>query len=121
LTARALEAAGIATVVIGSALDILQRAGTPRIVFNDLPLGNPVGKPFDSTMQNESLSAALNLLYQAQSPGAVQQLPNQWSASEGWRDNFMAITPHNREQLLLLGEESRRQRLLNREQGLFRP
>ena len=72
-------------------------------------------------MQNQTLEAALDLFYQAQNPGSVQQLPNRWSASEGWRDNFMAITALNREQLLSLGDESRRQRQRNREQGLFRP
>jgi len=121
LTARALESKGIATVVIGSALDILQRAGTPRIVFNDLPLGNPVGIPFDRAMQNQTLAAALGLLYQAQSPGAIQTLPHRWSASDDWRANFMAITPSNRAALLALGDENRRQRQLNRAQGLFRP
>ena len=106
--------------MIGSALDILQQAGTPRIVFNDLPLGNPVGKPFDRVMQDQTLTAALELLYQAQSPSIVRQLPHQWSESESWRENFMAITPFNRELLLSLGDENRRQRQHNREQGLFR-
>jgi hypothetical protein len=32
----------------------------------------------------------------------------------------MAITPFKREQLLSLGDENRRQRQHNREQGLFR-
>lgn len=107
--------------MIGSALDILQSAGTPRIVFNDLPLGNPVGKPFDRVMQDQTLSAALNLLYQAPGPGAALKLPHQWSESEGWRENFMAITADNRDQLLTMGHENRRQRQHNRDLGLFRP
>ena len=36
LVARHLEANGIATVVIGSAVDIVERCGVPRFIFTDL-------------------------------------------------------------------------------------
>ena len=121
MTARALEAAGIATVVLGSAIDILQRAGTPRTVFNDLPLGNPVGKPFDKGMQTDSVDAALRLLYSAEAGGAVDVLPHQWSDRDDWRRNFLEVRPDHRDELLGLGDANRRQRSENKKLGLFRP
>ena len=121
MTARTLEGAGISTVVLGSALDILTQAGTPRIVFNDLPLGNPAGKPFDTAMQQRSVDAALALFYAAEEGGALETLPHRWSEQDDWRRNFMEVRPDNQAQLLSLGDENRRQRLENKRLGLFRP
>jgi D-proline reductase (dithiol) PrdB len=121
LTARTLEEAGISTVVLGSALDILTRAGTPRIVFNDLPLGNPAGKPFDTAMQMHSINAALALFYTAEVGGALETLPHRWSQQDDWRHNFLEVRPDNQAQLLTLGDENRRQRSENKRLGLFRP
>ncbi len=121
MTARTLEDAGISTVVLGSALDILEKAGTPRIVFNDLPLGNPVGKPFDRAMQMRSIEAALRLLYSAEVGGTVETLPHRWSQQEDGRRNFLEVRPEHQAQLLSLGEENRKQRLENKRLGLFRP
>jgi hypothetical protein len=46
--ARALEDAGIATVVMGCARDIVERAACARFVFSDFPLGNAAGTPHDA-------------------------------------------------------------------------
>ena len=43
LAARALEEAGIATVVMGCAKDIVEHVGVPRLLFSDFPLGNAGG------------------------------------------------------------------------------
>src|SRR6185295_13671975 len=48
LAARALEASGIATVVMGCAKDIVEHAGVPRFLFSDFPLGNAAGRPWDA-------------------------------------------------------------------------
>ena len=40
LAAHCLETAGIATVIMGCAKDIIEHVGVPRLLFNDLPLGN---------------------------------------------------------------------------------
>ncbi len=45
--ARALEAAGIATVIMGCARDIVEHVGVPRLLFNNFPLGNSAGLPDD--------------------------------------------------------------------------
>ena len=39
------------TVIIGSALDIVEHCAVPRFLFVDFPLGNPCGKPWDHPMQ----------------------------------------------------------------------
>jgi len=62
LVARTLEANGLPTVIIGSALDIVEHCGVPRFVFTDLPLGNPVGRPWDRDMQREVVHLALRTL-----------------------------------------------------------
>ena len=116
-----MESAGIATVVIGSALDILLQAGTPRIVFNDLPLGNPVGKPFDRTMQHRSISAGLDILYSADAPGTLVQMPHRWADDSDWQENFMAVREEDKALLAQLGIENREARRQNKAKGLFRP
>jgi D-proline reductase (dithiol) PrdB len=41
LVARHLETNGIPTVIVGSALDVVEHCGVPRFYFTDFPLGNP--------------------------------------------------------------------------------
>ena len=47
LVARHLEAAGLPTVVMGAAKDIVELCGVPRFLFSDFPLGNAAGRPRD--------------------------------------------------------------------------
>ena len=61
LVARRLEESGVATVVVGSARDIVEEAGVPRFVFVDFPLGNPCGKPGDRAMNRSIVSLALEV------------------------------------------------------------
>ena len=65
LVARTLEAAGIPTVVMGCAKDIVEHAGVPRFLFSDFPLGNPAGRPHDPDSQRGTLALALRLLESA--------------------------------------------------------
>ena len=120
LTARALEQAGIATVVIGSAYDIVTCCGVPRFLFNDLPLGNPLGIPGDRDMQHETVKIGLELVASAKAPGTVVQTPFKWSDDESWKDNYGRVDDSNREALKRMGEENRRRRVENREKGLTR-
>ena len=68
LTARHIEEAGIPTVVLGSAKDIVEHCGAPRFLFVDFPLGNPAGPPFDREAQLEIARLALGLLEEAPGP-----------------------------------------------------
>ena len=62
LAARALESSGIATVIMGSAKDIVEHVGVPRFLFTDFPLGNSAGRPHDAESQAFTLELALKLL-----------------------------------------------------------
>ncbi len=108
LLARHLEENGIATVIMGSARDIVEECGVPRFVFTDFPLGNPCGKPWDKEMQRSIVGMALDLLDRAWVPRTTVQTPFYWKNDE-WRDRFMRVDDSNREALAQEGEERRRQ------------
>jgi hypothetical protein len=89
LVARHLEAAGIPTVILGCARDVVEHVGVPRFVFSDFPLGNPCGKPFDRSMQQAILGMALDLLESARHPRTTVQTPFAWSADDAWKADYL--------------------------------
>jgi hypothetical protein len=111
LVARHLEANGMPTVIIGSALDIVQHCGVPRLVFTDFPLGNPCGHPWRRDMQKEIVRQAVGLLATAPGPRATAKAPFTWT-EEGarWRPRYGRVDPADRERLLAVGDERRRRR-----------
>jgi len=121
LTARTLEEAGVATVVIGSAWDIVTHCLVPRYLHNDLPLGNPLGKPYDTVNQRNSVISALKLVADSQEPIAIAS-DLQWreDGDESWKENYMRITEADLAQLKKAGEENRAQRLAAKSSGLTR-
>jgi D-proline reductase (dithiol) PrdB len=88
LIARTLEAAGIATVVMGCARDIVEHVGAPRLLFSDFPLGNSAGKPHDAASQAATLELALGLLEGATGPRTTLQSPQRWSVSAAWKRDY---------------------------------
>lgn len=119
MTARTLEAGGIATVIIGAAMDIVTWCGVPRFVYNDLPLGNPLGAPYDHGTQRRSVIAALDLLESATEPRVVET-GAVWPGDGDWKQNYMKIDADNRESLKQMGAENRRKRRDEIERGLRR-
>ena len=91
LAARHLEAAGIPTVVMGCAKDLVEHAGVPRFLFSDFPLGNPAGRPHDRESQDFTLELALRVLESAPSPRTTVQSPLRWSEDAGWKLDFSNI------------------------------
>ncbi len=112
LVARRLEEAGITTVVVGSARDIVEEAGVPRFLFVDFPLGNPCGKPGDREMQTSIVSLALDVAVSAIAPRTTVQAPQTWGHHD-WRDAFMAIGDHNRDALAKAGDARRAHQAAN--------
>ena len=110
LIARHLEAAGITTVILGSALDVVQHCGVPRFVFTDFPLGNPCGKPYDREMQRAVVEAGLALVESATGPRALVRSPYRWSEDETWRVRYLQVRPEDAEALAAKGEANRVQR-----------
>ncbi len=110
LVARHLEAAGIPTVILGSALDIVAHCGAPRFVFTDFPLGNPCGRPYDAEMQRSIVGAGIDLLRAASGPPTVVRTPYRWSQDERWRDRYMEVRAEDAAELAAAGEARRRLR-----------
>ncbi|MEH2507951.1 D-proline reductase (dithiol) PrdB [Bradyrhizobium sp. AZCC 1578] len=109
LVARHLEANGIPTVIIGSALDVVEHCGVPRFYFTDFPLGNPCGHPWRPDMQREIVRQALALFETSKTLRTTVKAPFAWN-EEGavWRARYGRVTPADRERLLKLGDERRR-------------
>lgn len=104
LGARQIEEAGIPTVVVGSARDIVEECGVARFVFVDFPLGNPCGKPNDLEMQHAIATLAIDTLENAFAPRTTVQAPFQWH-DQGWRERFMYVGDDNRAALATEGKE----------------
>ena len=88
LAARELERAGIATVVMGCARDVVEHCGVPRLLFSDFPLGNGAGKPHDRASQRQTVEMALQLLTQAQQPRTTWTSPQVWSEDPSWKLDY---------------------------------
>jgi hypothetical protein len=64
LVAAALEAQGIATVVVQFLLPVAKKIGPPRALWVPYPHGYPLGEPNNLSLQKQVLRAALDLLEQ---------------------------------------------------------
>lgn len=89
LIAREVEARGIPSVSLSSALSITVSAGAPRAVYLDFPLGRTAGRAFDREMQRDVVRHALNLLRDATTPGTVSELDYRWAPDDAWKDDVM--------------------------------
>ena len=99
LAARTLEAAGIPTVVMGCAKDIVEYAGVPRFLFSDFPLGNPAGMPKDRASQAATLELALAVLESAPGPRTTVQNPQRWDTEGRWKLDFSNIDQLSKEEI----------------------
>ena len=89
LIARHLEAAGIPTLCMSSALDIIRAVNPPRAAFLDYPLGHTAGKPHQPELQREILVQALEGFTAMTVPGSVKMLPFRWSEEDEWKRTAM--------------------------------
>ena len=88
LLARYLEEAGIPTVVMGAAKDIVEYCGVPRFLFSDFPSGNAAAKPHDVDSQALNFELALRLLEHAPAPRTTVQSPLVWSKDPDWKQDY---------------------------------
>jgi hypothetical protein len=91
LAARALEAAGIPTVVMACAKDIVEYVGVPRMLFSHFPLGNAAGRPNDLASQDLTLELALRVLESAPCPRTTVQSPLRWAGAADWTLDYSNI------------------------------
>src|SRR5215472_5400300 len=115
LAARALEEAGIATVVMGCAKDIVEYLGVPRLLFSDFPLGNAAGRPQDPYSQTFTLELALRVLETAPGPRTTVQSPVVWSTSPDWKLDFQNIAQMSTEEIERRRAEFDRQKAVAKE------
>lgn len=85
LVARHLEANGIPTLCLGSALDILRAGRPPRASFVDYPLGHSSGKPHDPADQQAIVRRALAGFETLTEAGGMLVQPVQWDTDGAWR------------------------------------
>lgn len=99
LIARHLEAAGIPTVIMGCARDVVDHVGAPRFLFSDFPLGNSAGKPKDPSSQEETLALALRVLEQAPAARTLVQNPQIWSEDPAWKLDYSNVATRTDEEM----------------------
>ncbi|CAN5300508.1 glycine reductase [soil metagenome] len=114
LTARHLEANGIATVIMGCAKDIVEHAAVPRFLFSDFPLGNAAGKPRDKDSQAFTLELALRVLESAVGAQTTAQSPLRWRTDAGWKRDYNNVS------LLSAEELARRRREFDAQKAVAR-
>lgn len=115
LLARYLENAGIPTVVIGAAKDIVEYCGVPRFLFSDFPLGNAAAKPNDPSSQDEIFKLALRLLESAPAARTTIQSPLIWSADPSWKLDYSNLEQLSAEAVRRLRDEAENARVTARE------
>tara|TARA_B100000686_G_C16712759_1_gene930168 strand:- start:349 stop:738 length:390 start_codon:yes stop_codon:yes gene_type:complete len=120
LVARLLENSEIPTLIIGSARDIVEHCGVPRFLYNDFPLGNPCGKPYDVTMQKSIMNQAITLLSSANGPNTIEKTPHIWSSDNYWRGDYAKVDETNREELAQRGQNRRKRQAEERIAGVER-
>ncbi len=120
LVSRLLEANGIPTVIIGSALDVVEHCGVARYLHTDFPLGNPCGAPGDALSQISIVRRGLKLLGEAEGPNTTWRSSLGWRGGDDWRDEYARVDDSNREALRLRGEKRRQQQLAARASGAAR-
>lgn len=79
-----VEEAGISTLIIGSARDVMEAVKGPRAVYVDFPLGHNIGKPFDNSLQLNILKDAFEALKSIKQPGTIVDLPYKWNEDNSW-------------------------------------
>ena len=115
LLARYLEAAGISTVVMGAAKDIVEYCGVPRLLFSDFPLGNAAARPNDVSSQDLNFELALRLLESAPAPRTTVQSPLQWSVDPSWKLNYSNLEQLSSQEIAQLRDEAEQVRMTARE------
>lgn len=115
LLARYLESAGISTVVMGAAKDIVEYCGVPRFLFSDFPLGNAAAKPNDVYSQNVNFDLALQLLESAPVPRTTVQSPLIWSPDFSWKLDYSNLEKFSLQEIERLRHEAEQARITARE------
>ena len=80
LVQRAIEEAGIPTIIIAALPPVVRQTGTPRAVAPLVPMGANAGEPNNPDMQRDIVKATLEQLVAIDTPGKVVSLPFEYIA-----------------------------------------
>ena len=75
---RAIEEAGIPTIIIAALPPVVRQTGTPRAVAPLVPMGANAGGPHNE--QTQIVKATLEQLVEIQTPGKIVPLPFEYVA-----------------------------------------
>ena len=115
LLARYLEEAGIPTVIMGAAKDIVEYCGVPRLLFSDFPLGNAAALPNNEQSQDSNFELALCLLESAPSSRTTVQSPLVWSVDPTWKLDYSNLERLSAEEIARLRDEAEKARITARD------
>lgn len=115
LLARYLEAAGIPTVIMGAAKDIVEYCGVPRLLFSDFPLGNAAAIPNNIESQDSNFELALRLLEGAPGPRTTVQSPLVWASDPAWKLDYSNLERLTAEEIVRLRDEAEKARITARD------
>ncbi len=77
---RAIEAAGIPTIVIAALPPVVRQNGAPRVSAPLVPMGANAGEPNNPEMQRAIVRDTLEQLVKIETPGRIVSLPYQYIA-----------------------------------------
>ena len=77
---RAIEAAGIPTIIIAALPPVVRQTGSPRAVAPLVPMGANAGEPNNVEMQTAIVKATHEALVSIESAGKVVPLPYEYVA-----------------------------------------
>jgi D-proline reductase (dithiol) PrdB len=115
LLACYLEAAGIPTVIMGAAKDIVEYCGVPRLLFSDFPLGNAAALPNNVQSQDSNFELALRLLEGAPAARTTVQSPLVWASDPSWKLDYSNLERLSAEEIALLRDEAEKARITARD------
>lgn len=115
LLARYLEEAGIPTVIMGAAKDIVEYCGVPRLLFSDFPLGNAAALPNNEQSQDSNFELALRSLEGAPGARTTVQSPLTWSVDPAWKLDYSNLDRLSPEEIAQLRDEAEKARITARD------
>jgi betaine reductase len=77
---RAIEEAGIPTIIIAALPPIVKQGGAPRAVAPLVPMGANAGEPYNKAMQTAIVKEALHHLVSIETPGTIVPLSYEYVA-----------------------------------------
>ena len=77
---RAIEEAGIPTIVIAALPPVVRQNGAPRVVAPLVPMGANAGEPNNPEMQRAIVKDTLEQLVKIETPGRIVSRPYQYIA-----------------------------------------